>query len=52
MYRTAKIEQVQNGYIVSEQTGLTGDQKVYNTFEEVMERLRFFFDVKVKEGKN
>jgi len=46
MNRIAKIEQVRNGYFLSKQTGLTGEQEVYNTFEEVIERLRFFFDVK------
>jgi len=51
MNRTAKVEQVRNGYIISYQTGLTGEQEVYDNFEEVITRLLFYFDVK-KEAED
>ncbi len=50
MNRVAKIEQVRNGYIVSTSSGLMGEMKVYNTYGEVVDALRFYFDEKEAEG--
>ncbi len=61
MNRVAKIEQVQNGYVVTTYRMAQGEtdlekgwdekrKQVYNTFEEGIDALRFYFDVKKEAG--
>ena len=41
---TIEVEKVENGYVVREPFYLKVEQRVYTNFEDVVKRLKVFFD--------